>query len=68
MQVSIIIAVPNSLVQNALGSDISGPYRYKECRFPSNNTPPMHIQLQKTENYNGQNKIWKFPASGSWSV
>jgi hypothetical protein len=34
MQVCIIIAIQNSLVQNALGSDISGPYRNKKCRFP----------------------------------
>jgi hypothetical protein len=34
MQVCIIIVIPNSLVQNALGSDISGPYRSKNCRFP----------------------------------
>lgn len=34
MQVCIIIAIPNNLAQNSLGSDISGPYRNKKCRFP----------------------------------
>jgi len=34
MQLCIIIAIPNNLVQNSLGSDISGPYRNKKCRFP----------------------------------
>jgi hypothetical protein len=34
MEVCIIIAVSNSLVQNALGSDISGPYGNNKCRFP----------------------------------
>jgi hypothetical protein len=34
MQICIIIAIPNNLVQNALGADISRPCRNKKCRFP----------------------------------
>jgi len=50
MQVCIIIAIPNSLVQNALGSDISGPYRNKKCRFP------LIIHHLRISNY-GRQKI-----------
>jgi hypothetical protein len=44
------MAIPNSLVQNAIGSDISGPYGNKKCRFP------LIIHHLRISNY-GRQKI-----------
>ena len=34
IQVCVIMAIPNYLVQNGVWSDISGPYGNMKCRFP----------------------------------